>query len=266
MIETPDKNSGDFVFGLASERVDTGFYVSVIGNIGSTKTQIAWGLHRRAPLPRALFLEPVDTPLWGEYLADYYPDALSGIDRGRGALMQIYAFAERYPQSVVAHWLRMLGVTCTHDGGPYIDPAFKSVATAAGAIHPRHAALYDRLADVMLSNVLGPNVVIHSALPPRVCHDNLKRRGRTVEAGVPLSYLEALDPFIWQTASALAARGVPVVQINDFWGPEDLATPEADAAFDELWLRVRAAAKEPKGHPINVMATAIGRPAFITSK
>ena len=158
--------------------------IVIEGNIGAGKTtaqRLITSTHKSC----VSYLEPVqDNP----YLSMFYENP-----KQYALEMQYYLMSRRYSMhrdAVEQEWYK--GKNTIHDRSIFGDEAFAIVLHQDGFISDIGFHNYQMHRECMEKTILIPQLVIFLQVPPSVCYDRIRNRGRPCELGITVDYLTKL--------------------------------------------------------------------------
>jgi deoxyadenosine/deoxycytidine kinase len=156
-------------------------FLAVAGNIGAGKTEFVQFLCKRYDLQP--YFEPNDT---NPYLEDFYGD------------MSAWAFHSQI--YFLTHKLRLhrqlmaQSVAAVQDRTIYEDAEiFARNLHLQGFLNERDYKLYRELYETALETLRPPDVMLFLRCPVGTLRKRIARRGRAMEANIPLEYLKRLN-------------------------------------------------------------------------
>lgn len=155
-------------------------HISLSGLIGAGKTTLATKLAKKLNLP--LYEEHV---VDNKLLADFYKDMKKYSFR-----LQISLLNNRYMQQQSICWDTEGGI---QDRTLEEDTAFARLLTKQNMMDESELSIYLNLVSIMKKNLTPPDIVIHLRVSPKECLRRIKLRGREMEKGITLEYLELLN-------------------------------------------------------------------------
>ncbi|MBI2933154.1 MAG: deoxynucleoside kinase [Planctomycetes bacterium] len=165
-------------------------FIGISGIIGAGKTTLTTQLAEHFGC-RAYF-EPV---VENAYLADFYQDM-----KRWGAMMQLYLLAKRFEQHQQLVWC---GEGAVQDRTIYEDTIFARMLRDAGLIDERDYATYISHFNIMKRFLVYPDVILYLRVEPERAMQRIAKRGRSMEQGITLEYLERLADGYEQYASEM---------------------------------------------------------------
>ena len=200
-------------------------FIGIAGLIGAGKSTLATKLAERLSLP--VYYEPVQD---NEYLADFYQEP-----KRYAFQMQIYLLNKRFQQHQEIIWRGRGGV---QDRTIYEDSIFAQVLMEQELMDPRDYETYLELFQHMSHFMCRPNLIIFLDLNPETSLERIKLRNRSVEAGIELSYLQALNR-AYQRFIEDISRTVPVIRVDweEFHSTEEVVAKIEEAYLEESFLR-----------------------------
>jgi deoxyadenosine/deoxycytidine kinase len=156
-------------------------YIAVAGNIGAGKTSLVEFLVKRYGLKP--FYEPNDT---NPYLADFYQDMQRWAFQSQVYFLthkfRLHRELERYPGTVI------------QDRTIYEDAEIFARNLSNGRfMSPRDTRTYRELYETIQRDLTPPDVMIFLRCSVRSVRQRIQKRGRRMEASIPLAYLQKLD-------------------------------------------------------------------------
>lgn len=206
------------------EQLDT-LFIGIAGMIGAGKSTLAGALGEHLGID--VHYEPVED---NEYLADFYRET-----RRYAFAMQIYLLNRRFQQHQEIIWR---GRSAVQDRTIYEDAIFAKMLAESDLMDERDYRTYLELFRHMSNFMCRPNVIVYLDVPPQVSMDRIKSRGRDIEGGISLEYLEALykgyESFIEDIS-----RTTPVIRVDyeRFATAEEMATVIEREYLDHSFLR-----------------------------
>lgn len=161
----------------------TNWLVLVAGNIGTGKTSLTERLGDRLGW-RTAFESVMDNP----YLGDFYQDMASWSFH-----LQVYFLGHRAEQ-----YLELAADTrsAIADRSIYEDAKiFARALYHQGSMSERDYVAYRRVFNLVTKYLPRPDLLIYLVAPPDVLMDRIRERGRSMESGISLEYLQLLDSF-----------------------------------------------------------------------
>lgn len=175
-------------------------FIAVAGNIGAGKTELVQFLCRRYGLKP--FYEPNDT---NPYLDDFYGD------------MPTWAFHSQV--YFLTHKLRLHRQLMSEEGAAVQDRTIYEDAEIfarnlylQGHISKRDYRMYRELYETVLETLRPPDVMIFLKCPVSTLQKRIARRGRAMEANIPVEYLRRLNRLYarWRANYSLS----PVIELE----------------------------------------------------
>jgi deoxyguanosine kinase len=158
--------------------VSNQYYIAVEGVIGVGKTSLARLLseHLNARMVLEEFKE-------NPFLADFYSD------KSRYAFQtQLFFLLSRYKQQLNLHQIDLFQQTLITDYTFQKDRLFAYLN-----LDENEMMLYDKLAEILESNIVSPDLVIYLQADTERLLYNIRKRGRDFEATITRDYIEALN-------------------------------------------------------------------------
>jgi len=177
-----------------------GKLVLVAGNIGTGKTSLAERLGERLGWKTA-YESVIDNP----YLGDFYQnmDAWS-------FHLQVYFLGHRAQQHLE---LVSENHSAIADRSIYEDvKIFARALYHQGSLSERDYRSYQRVFKLIADHLPEPDLLIYLIAPPEILQKRIEERGRTIESGISLEYLQLLDSYYeeWMSTFNLC----PVLKIR----------------------------------------------------
>jgi deoxyadenosine/deoxycytidine kinase len=160
-----------------------GKLVLVAGNIGTGKTSLAERLGERLGWKTA-YESVIDNP----YLGDFYQnmDAWS-------FHLQVYFLGHRAQQHLE---LVSDNRSAIADRSIYEDvKIFARALYQQGSLSERDYRSYQRVFKLIADHLPEPDLLIYLIAPPEILQKRIEERGRKIESGISLEYLQLLDSF-----------------------------------------------------------------------
>lgn len=161
-----------------AEKLDN-LFIGIAGLIGAGKSTLATALGRHMALD--VYYEPVED---NEYLADFYRDTAR-----YSFATQIYLLNRRFQQHQEIIWR---GRPAIQDRTIYEDAIFAKMLSETGLMEPRDYRTYLQLFKHMSNFMCRPSAIIYLDVKPERAMERIALRGRGVESGISLQYLQAL--------------------------------------------------------------------------
>ena len=177
-----------------------GKLVLVAGNIGTGKTSLAERLGERLGW-RTAFESVIDNP----YLGDFYQDM-----NAWSFHLQVYFLGHRAQQHLE---LVKDSNSAIADRSIYEDvKIFARALYQQGSLSERDYRSYQRVFKLIADHLPEPDLLIYLIAPPEILQKRIEERGRAIESGISLEYLQLLDSFYddWMSTFNLC----PVLKIR----------------------------------------------------
>lgn len=175
-------------------------FIGIAGMIGAGKSTLATALGKHLDID--VYYEPVED---NEYLEDFYRDT-----RSHAFAMQIYLLNRRFQQHQEIIWR---GRSAVQDRTIYEDSIFARMLAESGMMDERDYRTYSELFRHMSNFMCKPNVIVYLDVSPELSQERMQQRGREMESGVSLDYLNALyrgyEEFITDIS-----RVIPVIRVD----------------------------------------------------
>jgi deoxyadenosine/deoxycytidine kinase len=160
-----------------------GKLVLVAGNIGTGKTSLTERLGDRLGW-RTAYESVIDNP----YLGDFYQD----MDAWSFHL-QVYFLGHRAQQHME---LVSDNRSAIADRSIYEDvKIFARALYQQGSLSERDYRSYQRVFQTIADHLPEPDLLIYLIAPPEILQKRIEERGRKIESGISLEYLQLLDSF-----------------------------------------------------------------------
>ena len=191
-------------------RLDT-LFIGVAGMIGAGKSTLATALGRHMDLD--VYYEPVED---NTYLADFYRDTAR-----YSFATQIYLLNRRFQQHQEIIWR---GRPAIQDRTIYEDPIFAKMLVESDLMEARDYDTYLSLFRHMANFMCRPSAIIYLDVSPEKSMERIQQRGRGVESGISLKYLEALYSAYEEFVVDISKR-VPTIRVawEEFRDVEEMA-------------------------------------------
>lgn len=175
-------------------------FIGTAGLIGVGKTTLANALG--AHLGLDVYHEPLEDNV---YLEDFYADT------ARWAFsMQAYLLNRRFQQHQEIIWR---GRSAVQDRTIYEDSVFARMLADMGLMEERDYRTYVQLFRHMSNFMCKPNVIVYLDVTPQRSYERIQLRGRAVENGITMAYLEKLYEK-YQEFIAEISRRIPVISVD----------------------------------------------------
>jgi deoxyadenosine kinase len=200
-------------------------FIGIAGMIGAGKSSLATALGDHLGID--VYYEPVEDH---EYLKDFYRDT----ERYAFAT-QVYLLNRRFQQHQEIIWK---GRSAVQDRTIYEDSVFAKMLSKTGLMDDRDYRTYLALFKHMSNFMCKPNVIIYLDVSPERSLERIAMRGRDVESGITLEYLQALyhgyEEFIEDIS-----RVCPVIRVDydRFTTAEEMAEVIHREYMDHSFLR-----------------------------
>ena len=175
-------------------------FIGIAGLIGAGKSTLATSLGNHVGLP--VYYEPVHD---NEYLADFYQDTAK-----HSFAMQIYLLNKRFQQHQEIIWK---GGGAVQDRTIYEDAVFAKTLVNLGLMDERDYRTYLDLFKHMSNFMCRPSIIVYLDIKPETSFQRIGMRGRNIENGISLDYLNMLyqeyEIFIEEIA-----RTIPVIRVS----------------------------------------------------
>ncbi len=187
-------------------------FIGIAGVIGAGKTTLTRDLAQI--LGYEAFYEPVKENV---YLADFYLDM-----KRWGAMMQLYLLAKRFEQHQRVVWASHLGAV--QDRTIYEDTIFARILHEQDLIDARDYETYISHFNIMKRFLVYPDVLVYLQVDPKRAVERIGQRGRAVERGISLKYLERLGHGYEEFASEMSRyTRVLTIDWNEYRPPAEVA-------------------------------------------
>jgi deoxyadenosine kinase len=187
-------------------------FIGIAGIIGAGKTTLTRNLADH--LGYEAFYEPVKENI---YLADFYKD----MNRW-GAMMQLYLLFKRFEQHQKVVWGTEKGAV--QDRTIYEDTIFAGMLHDANLIDDRDYDTYMGHFNIMKRFLLYPDVLVYLKVDPEISMRRIAERGRVVERGITIEYMEKLHAGYEKFVSEMGRyTRVLTIDWNDYREPAEVA-------------------------------------------
>ena len=193
--------------------------------IGAGKSTLATALGQHLDID--VYYEPVED---NEYLEDFYRDT------ARYAFQtQIYLLNRRFQQHQEIIWR---GRSAVQDRTIYEDSIFAKMLATTGLMEERDYRNYLQLFRHMSNFMCKPNLIVYLDVAPERSMERIAARGRGVESGITLEYLQALYQGYQEFIEDIS-RVIPVVHVDydRFHSAEEMAKVIEQEFLDHSFLR-----------------------------
>ena len=200
-------------------------FIGIAGMIGAGKSTLATALGEHLEID--VFYEPVGD---NEYLEDFYRDT-----RRYAFSMQIYLLNRRFQQHQEIIWR---GRSAVQDRTIYEDSIFARMLAESGMMDERDYRTYSELFRNMSNFMCKPNVIVYLDVSPELSLERIRHRGRGMETGVTLDYLNALYSG-YQAFVEDISKVIPVIRVDydRFATAEEMAKVIRSEYLDHSFLR-----------------------------
>ena len=187
-------------------------FLGIAGIIAAGKTTLTRNLADH--LGYEAFYEPVKENI---YLADFYKD----MNRW-GAMMQLYLLFKRFEQHQKVVWGTDKGAV--QDRTIYEDTIFAGMLHDADLIDDRDYDTYMGHFNIMKRFLLYPDVLVYLKVDPEISMRRIAERGRVVERGITIEYMEKLHAGYEKFVSEMGRyTRVLTIDWNDYREPAEVA-------------------------------------------
>ncbi|HOE69830.1 MAG TPA: deoxynucleoside kinase [Brevefilum sp.] len=177
--------------------------VLLAGNIGAGKTSLTERIGEKLGWTSA-FESVVDNP----YLPDFYQDM-----QAWSFHLQIYFLGHRADQHL---YLSELPQSAILDRSIYEDAhIFARALHHMGNLNDRDYQAYLRLFNLVVEHLPKPDLLIHLQAPVPVILQRIRRRARSIEAGIDESYLSLLERFYSEWIESFELCPVLTIRSDD---------------------------------------------------
>ena len=168
-----------------------GLYVGIAGLLGSGKSSLCEELQRHLGWP--MLPEPVDA--LRPHLEEFYQDLQAGTcTKTRSAfILQMAFLAARFELSNIARTMKLYHPGIIVDRTPCEDFCFSLLLARDGHISDSDMEIYQQVLTLLRDKVALPDLVIYLDVRPEVALARARKRGRSMEAGLTLDYLQGLE-------------------------------------------------------------------------
>ncbi|MBN2556979.1 MAG: deoxynucleoside kinase [Anaerolineales bacterium] len=158
-------------------------FVLVAGNIGSGKTSLTERIGKRLGWDTA-YESVVDNP----YLSDFYADMKQWAFH-----LNVFFLGDRADQhAALAH----APSSAIIDRSIYEDAEiFARAAVALGTLSERDFQTYRHVYELVVKGLPSPDLLIFLKAPTEVLIERIQKRGREMEKGISIAYLNLLDRY-----------------------------------------------------------------------
>jgi len=175
-------------------------FIGIAGMIGAGKSTLATALGEH--LDMDVYHEPIEDH---EYLADFYRDT-----RRYAFATQIYLLNRRFQQHQEIIWR---GRPAVQDRTIYEDSVFAKMLAKSGLMDERDYRTYITLFRNMSNFMCKPNMIVYLDVSAEESRERIQKRGREVEAGITLDYLQALYAGYEEFIDDIS-RVTPVIRVD----------------------------------------------------
>lgn len=200
-------------------------FIGIAGMIGAGKSTLA--RHLGEHLGIDVHYEPVED---NEYLEDFYRDTAR-----YSFAIQIYMLNRRFQQHQEIIWR---GRSAVQDRTIYEDSIFARMLAENGLMDERDYRTYVDLFRNMSNFMCRPNVIVYLDVPPEISMQRIQQRGRGMESGITLEYLESLYRGYGDFVNDIS-RTTPVIRVDygRFATAEEMAEVIEREYLDQNFLR-----------------------------
>lgn len=203
----------------------TNLFIGISGVIGAGKSTLARALGEH--LDMDVYYEPVED---NEYLEDFYRDTAR-----YSFAMQVYLLNRRFQQHQEIIWRARPAV---QDRTIYEDSVFAKMLSDTGLMEPRDYRTYLQLFKNMSNFMCKPNLIVYLDVDPETSLERIRSRGRGVESGISLDYLQALHAE-YESFVRDISKVIPLIRVswNEFRDVEEMAQVIKHEYLDHSFLR-----------------------------
>jgi deoxyadenosine kinase len=200
-------------------------FIGIAGMIGAGKSTLAKALGQH--LEMDVYYEPLGD---NEYLEDFYRDT-----KRYAFATQIYLLNRRFQQHQEIIWR---GRSAIQDRTIYEDSIFAKMLAGQGLMEERDYRTYVTLFRNMSNFMCKPNVIVYLDVTAASSMERIKARGRGMESGITLEYLEALNRGYRDFIEDIS-RVIPVIRVDyeRFGTAEEMAEVIRREYLDQRFLR-----------------------------
>ncbi len=179
---------------------DKPIFVSVSGLIGAGKTTLCKDLGKVTGMP--VYHEPVTS---NPFLEDFYREPTL-----HSFPVQVHFLVSRFAhhKQQIHAGMQHQGTGAIQDRSLHEDSVFALVQNRRGVMNDRLYDTYRLLFDTLAMQVPLPDVILHLDVPPKICLQRIRSRGRQMESNIDLEYLIELKTAYDEFFDGMAERTV----------------------------------------------------------